>query len=310
MWFSSPQLVLGTSHIGSVLPDALVSRADRRAINGYLDDVHQLGIRVLDLAASYQAGGTERAVGHWLKHSRVREQVKLISKGGHPIPIVQENRLTPRDITADLDASLKRLGTEYIDLYFLHRDHPDADLEALLRCLSSQQRLGKIRAFGVSNWTHDRLRALHTMASQHGFSPPVANSPQFSALSWRSPPWKGCVSLSGQHNLAARDFHRETQTPVFAYSPFGVGKAYETSDNARMQARIAMLATRQGVTNQELMLAYVQSHGFTVSPITASRNLAHLKANQTVLLAGARLSNEDLAFLHADGESAAAGTHA
>lgn len=310
MWFSSPQLVLGTSHIGSVLPDALVSRADRKTINGYLDDVHQLGIRVLDLAASYQAGGTERAVGHWLKASRSREQVKLISKGGHPIPIIQENRLTPRDITADLDASLQRLGTEYIDLYFLHRDHPDADLEALLRCLSGQQRLGKIRAFGVSNWTHERLRALQTMANLHGFSPPVANSPQFSLRSWRSPPWKGCVSLSGQQNQTARDYHRQTQTPVFAYSPFGVGKAYDTPDNTRLQKRIDSLATRLGISTQELMLAYVQSHGFPVSPITASKNLGHLKTNQAVVLAGTRLSNEHLAFLHADGESAAAGTHA
>jgi len=184
-----PRIILGTSSLGSVLPDALVSAGARERGFRYLDEMLQLGCTALDIAASYQIGGTERLIGNWMHARKNRDRLFLITKGGHPYPVVQPHRLTLRALDDDLHASLRRLRTERVELYLLHRDDVDAPLEPIVATLAARHREGKIGAWGVSNWSHERIAALDALARAAGTAL-KASSPHFSLAEWNTPPWR------------------------------------------------------------------------------------------------------------------------
>lgn len=300
-----PELLLGTERLGSVLPQASSSASETETFR-LLDEFLELGLRGFDLAASYQLGGTERLFGHWLSSRKNRERVYLVSKGGHPYPIVRPNRLHPADLTADLHDSLRRLRTEHIDLYLLHRDHPAANLEAIVRTLDEHRRAGKIGAWGVSNWHHDRILQLQNVAQRLAVPGVSVSSPQFSLAEWSSPPWKGCLSISGNAQRIAREFYQRTQLPVLAYSALGRGFFSETPEgrkesylhvaNEAKRSRAEALARNRGVTPAQIAIAYLKSQPFPVSPVVSARSASHLKLNLEAALE-LRLTEADLALL-------------
>jgi len=285
-----PRVILGTSNVGSVAPDALVSTANREAAFRYLDSMLEAGCSAFDIAASYQLGGTERIIGHWLASRRNRARLFLITKGGHPYPIVQPRRLTPKALRADLDDSLRRLQTDQVDLYLLHRDDPGSPLEPILESLVSFQRQGHIKAWGVSNWSHERIAALGALASAAGLPPVAASSPHFSLAEWASVPWKGCVSIAGDANRDARAFYARTQLPVLAWSPLGRGffsgdggkkdqETYAIPANFARRQRAEKLASKYEMTAANIALAYLFSQPFPVFAVVAASTAEKMKNN-------------------------------
>ena len=133
------------------------------------------------------------------------------------------NRVTPEDIAADLDESLRQLGLDTIDLYLLHRDDPDVPVGPIVEALNEHLRGGKIRAFGGSNWTHERIAEANAYAADHGLVPFVASSPQFSLVEQVDEPWPGCISIGGPDNAAARDWYQNNQMAMFAWSSLAGG---------------------------------------------------------------------------------------
>ena len=89
-----PRVVVGTARLGSVLP-APLTRKSTAEVFRTLDALVEAGCSAFDLAASYQLGGTERLVGHWLASRGLRQKLFLVGKGGHPYPGLRPNRLTP-----------------------------------------------------------------------------------------------------------------------------------------------------------------------------------------------------------------------
>ena len=83
-----------------------------------LDEVYAQGITTFDTAENY--GLSEASLGHWLKNRGNREKVVIISKGCHPYD--GRDRVTPEDLQHDIEQSFERLGTDYIDIYLMHRD--------------------------------------------------------------------------------------------------------------------------------------------------------------------------------------------
>lgn len=284
---SVPRIIVGTESIGSVLPDALVTRREREAWLRYLDGVVDAGCTAFDLAASYQLGGTERLFGHWLETRRHRDRLFLIGKGGHPYPILKPNRLSAEDLASDLHASLRRLRIGRLDLYMLHRDHPHANITTLAETLVGFERQGKIAAIGVSNWQHRRVEELVTALATHGATL-AAVSPQFSLAAWTHPPWPGCVSIAGPAGAAARTYYTRAQLPVFAWSPLSRGyfangghepAIYATAANAARRSRAQALAKREACTPTQLALAYVLGQNFPARAIVASRSVDNMKQN-------------------------------
>lgn len=138
------------------------------------------GINLFDTARVYGAwhdvpnamGLCERIMGDYFQKRGNRDKIVLATKGAHPpFDDMSKNRLTRKDIAEDLDASLKDLKTDYADIWFLHRDHPDCDLHELMNALNDQVKAGKIRVLGASNWTVKRIREANKIAEENGWAP-------------------------------------------------------------------------------------------------------------------------------------------
>ncbi|HSC87910.1 MAG TPA: aldo/keto reductase [Polyangiaceae bacterium] len=302
-----PKILVGTERLGSPVAfgrGTVLGRGTDRDAHAWLDEMFAAGARGFDTAASYQMGGSERALGAWLASRGLRSEVFLVTKGGHPYPVVRPNRLGLADIENDLHDSLRRLNTERIDLYLLHRDHPDADLAGLAEAFERYRRQGKIAAWGVSNWHHDRILEFQRVARSCGVAGPSASSPQFSLAEWSTPPWKGCVSISGAAGRQARDFYVRSGLPILAWSALGRGvfsgshevqASYANAANDAKRKRLFELAERRGVAPLALALAYVTQQPFAVHPVVAVGSARHFEANVAAL--DLQLGAHELLFL-------------
>ena len=284
---SLPRIVVGTARMGSVLPDALARGADRATAFAFLDGLLEMGCSAFDLAASYMLGGTERLFGAWMASRRNRDRLFLVTKGGHPYPVLGRHRLGRRALSADLEGSLRRLGVERVDLYLLHKDDETEPLEPILETMTAFVDSGKIAAWGVSNWTLGRLRAISELATAEGLAGISASSPHHSLVRWTRPPWPGSVSIAGDEGAGARAYHEETQLPVLAWSPLGGGffggglhaGPYASAPNEGRRRRAEALGARRGATASQVALAYLFHQPFPVFAVSAARSAEHMKRN-------------------------------
>ena len=142
------------------------------------------GITTFDTADVYANGAAEQVLGDALKGQR-REGLEIFTKVYFPVGERGPNDtgLSRKHIREGIDNSLRRLGTDYVDLYQAHRYDHETPLEETIAAFGDVVRSGKALYIGVSEWTADQLRAGQTLARQAGFSI-VSNQPQYSAL-WR-----------------------------------------------------------------------------------------------------------------------------
>lgn len=308
-----PRVFVGTERMGSVVPDLLASASARERTFRFLDGVAEAGCTAFDLAASYRVGGTERLFGRWMRSRRNRDSLFLSGKGAHPYPVVRPNRLTPRDLERDLDASLRRLGTDRLDLYLVHRDSARVPLGPIADALAGFVRAGKIRAYGVSNFSHERLAELDRLAREAGAAEPVASSPQFSLVEWTRPEWPGCVSISGPANAAARAYYEKSGLVVLAWSPLGRGffggdrsrgAAYESTGNVARRQRVETLGRQLGHTAAQIALGWLFRQPFPVFAVVSSSSVENMKQN--LRAADVRLTEEQAHWLES-GEGPAGG---
>jgi aryl-alcohol dehydrogenase-like predicted oxidoreductase len=275
-----PRVIVGTERLGSVIPGL----GRRTETFRYLDALVEAGCTAFDVAASYQLGGTERMLGAWMRARGNRHRLFFVGKGAHPYPIIRPDRLTARDLQSDLEDSLRRLDTDRIDLYLVHRDSAGAPLEPIAEALGRFVREGKIRAWGVSNWHHARVGALADLANDRGLGRLAASSPQFSVAHWARPEFRGTVSISA--DPYARTFYAKRGMPVLAWSPLGRGflagargGAYDTSANSARRTRLVELAKRRAASPIQIALAWLFSQPFMVYAITSSSSAVHMTEN-------------------------------
>jgi aryl-alcohol dehydrogenase-like predicted oxidoreductase len=166
---ASPRIGLGTSRLG-----ADGTRADAYAL---LDSFLDHGGTLIDTAAVYsdwipgERGRSETVIGEWLSARGTRNRVKLSTKGAHPpIGDMHHGRCDPASIRHDVEQSLRRLRTDRIDLYLLHRDDTRVPVADIFGTLNEFVQRGKILATGVSNWDVSRISQARMLASG-----PVAN---------------------------------------------------------------------------------------------------------------------------------------
>jgi aryl-alcohol dehydrogenase-like predicted oxidoreductase len=302
------RLVQGTMMIGS---------ADLEYSFSLLDSVFEMGCNTFDSAHVYGGGDCERTLGQWINERGIREKVVILDKGAHHN--ADRKRVTPFDITADIHDSLARLKADYIDLYVLHRDDPSVPVGPIVEILNEHQKAGRIRAFGGSNWSHDRIQEANEYARQRGLIPFVASSPQFSLAVKVGDPWGGCVSISGPAHEAARRWYRESGMPVFAWSSLAGGffsgrfnrnnvdqpwedyganvciQSHADEDNFQRLDRATELGQKMGLTAAQIALAWVMHQGMNVFPLVGCRTAQEFKENAEAL--EVKLTPEQLAWL-------------
>jgi aryl-alcohol dehydrogenase-like predicted oxidoreductase len=153
--------------------------ADVTATEAILDDYTAVGGNFIDTADSYAAGRSEIMIGNWMRAKRNRADVVVATKIGKS---ADNPGLSPRAIAASVDASLTRLRTGYIDLLYLHVDDPSVPFEETLLAVDSLISAGKVRAFGGSNHTGNRLIEARIASAQLGVAHMVALQNHYNLL--------------------------------------------------------------------------------------------------------------------------------
>ncbi len=140
------------------------------------------GVNFIDTSDAYAQGRSEEIVGRAVKGER--DRWVLATKVGYPAgsPIAAPADLSRKYVVHEVEQSLRRLGTDYIDLYFLHRDDATTPLSETVHALADLVRHGKIRYFGVSNFRAWRLGEVVRLCDEAGIDRPAASQPQYNAM--------------------------------------------------------------------------------------------------------------------------------
>lgn len=265
----------------------------------------ELGINFFDTANVYAGGTSEAFVGRALKDFARREEIVLATKVHfrmHEGP--NGAGLSRKAITSEIDNSLKRLGTDYVDLYQIHRWDYDTPIEETMEALHDVVKAGKARYIGASAmFAWQFQKALH-VAEKHG--------------------WTRFVTMQNHYNLIYREDEREMlplckaeKIGVIPYSPLAGGRltrdpqekthrsetdevqkqkygATEEADRAIID-QVASLAGKYGVPRVQIALAWLLHKGPVTAPIVGATKISHLEDAAAAL--SVQLKPEELASL-------------
>ena len=168
--------------LGSWLTYGVGVEADKA--RACLDEAFNQGINFIDTANVYGRGAAESFLGEALQ-GRSRDSYVLATKLYFPMSATDRG-LSRAQVEKQLDASLKRLKTDYVDLYQCHRYDWDTPLEETMEALTRAVDSGKTRYIGFSEWPAERIQAAVDLSRERGFTPFVSSQPQYSLL-WRQP---------------------------------------------------------------------------------------------------------------------------
>lgn len=146
-----------------------------------VDLAREQGVNFIDTADVYSKGGSETIVGRCLRADRHR-WVLASKLGNRMSELPNESRYSRKWIVSELEASLRRLDTDYLDIYYLHRDYEGDCLEESLRAIDDLIRSGKIRCFGLSNFRGWRIAEVVRLCERIGMPGPVVCQPYYNLL--------------------------------------------------------------------------------------------------------------------------------
>src|SRR5689334_1711603 len=260
-------------------PWSLDEEASRPLIRRALE----AGINFFDTANVYSAGSSEEIVGRALKEFADRDEIVLATKVHGKMRKGANGRgLSRKAILSEIDHSLRRLGTDYVDLYQIHRWDPHTPIEETLEALHDVVKAGKARYIGASSmYAWQFSKALHT-SERNG--------------------WARFVSMQDHYNLLNREEEREMlplcadqSSAVLPWSPLARGRLtrdwdeatsrsesdefgktlYQPSDRTIVE-RVAALAETRGVPRAQVAVAWLLSKSVVTSPIVGVTKMAHL----------------------------------
>ncbi len=253
---------------------------------------------LIDTAEIYgvpeEYGYSELVIGMWLQERKNREKVVLLSKGCIPntCKALHPNGLdiTPTHIHAAIDGSLNRLQTNYIDLWMLHRDSPTKSIGPIVEALNKEVNLGRIKAFGGSNWSTKRIEEVNAYAKANNLQGFSASSPHFCLALAKEPYWPGAVTTTATDIL----WYEKNSMPLFAWSSTGRGffakgdpnyiedpnlvRVFYNEDNFEKLRRAEVLGKKKGLTRLEIAIAYVSNQEFPVISLVGPENEEQVKS--------------------------------
>jgi aryl-alcohol dehydrogenase-like predicted oxidoreductase len=263
----------------------------------------EVGINFFDTANVYSAGASEEVVGRAIKDLVRREEIVLATKvHGAMSAGPNGHGLSRKAIFQELDASLRRLGTDYVDLYQIHRWDDATPIEETLQALDDVVRAGKVRYLGASSmhaWQFSK--ALH-LAERHG--------------------WARFVSMQNHYNLLYREEEREMTglcrdqgVGMIPWSPLARGRLarsagssqstsrsqtdrfgkslYDASADAdrRVLERVDAVAKARGIPNAQVSLAWLLRQKGVTAPIVGATKMQHV--DEAVAALSVKLSDEE-----------------
>jgi aryl-alcohol dehydrogenase-like predicted oxidoreductase len=300
------ELCLGTMTFGA--------ETDEAGSHEQLDVFIDAGGTLVDTADVYSSGVSEEILGRWLaaRPRDVTERVVLATKGRFATDAGPNgNGLSARHLTRALDASLRRLRVDAIDLYQAHAFDPHTPMEETLRTLDGFVQAGKIRYYGLSNFTGWQLTKAVLTARALGLRQPVTLQPQYSLIvreiEWEVVPaaldlgigllpWSplGGGWLSGKYRRDARPtgetrLGEDPGRGMEAYDRRGSDRTWRVID------AVEQVAENRAISMAEVALAWVNNRPGVTSTILGARTTPQLETN--LRAAGLDLSREEYAAL-------------
>jgi aryl-alcohol dehydrogenase (NADP+) len=265
------------------------------------------GITFFDTADMYSNGKSEEVVGRALKQCTVRDQVVMATKAFYPTGEGPNDRgLSRRHLMDAIDASLRRLGTDYVDLYQIHRFDPETPIEETLEALHDIVKAGKARYIGASSMDAWQFARMLYVADARG--------------------WTRFVSMQNHYNLVYREEEREMMplcreegVGVIPWSPLARGflagnrhkedrgetiraqsddyahRLYYADSDFAIADRVAELAKRRGVKPAQIALAWLLAQRGVTAPIVGASKVTHL--DDAVRAMEIRLDTGEMTFL-------------
>lgn len=265
--------------------------ADEPTSFAILDAFAAAGITTIDTADVYSAfaglagGESESVIGTWMQARGNRDRIQVATKMGL-LPIDGEKGLAPKLIVAGVEASLRRLRTDYIDIQFAHVDDETVPQEAVAEAFDRLVRAGKVRAIGASNFSQARLASALDAAERGGFTGYGVVEPNFSLMAEDSFP------------ASYRRFCAEREIGVLSYyglaGGFLTGKYRKIEDirggsrekwlggyfNPRGEAVLAALdrvAAETGATPPQIAIAWIIATPGITAPIASATSVAQVE---------------------------------
>lgn len=288
------KIVLGTDN-----------QIDAPTMAAMADAFVEAGGNCFDTAFIYSDGRSEELLGEWMAARGIRDELVVLSKGAHP------PECSPAAIASQLDQSLARLQTDYLDLYCLHRDDTNVPIGEWVDALNAEVDAGRIKQFGGSNWTADRVDAFNAHAEAHGKQGFALLSNNFSLARMEDPVWPGCLASSTD---AFRDWHTARNMPLLPWSAQARGffldwensglaatrhgadptdeemqRVWGSDDNMERRRRAMQLADELGVSAIQIALAYVVNQPFPCCALIGPRTPMQLQDS----VAGAQITLSD-----------------
>src|SRR5579875_71067 len=270
-------LCLGTNVLGRTLDEA--------AAFPVLDAYVEAGGNCLDTADVYSAGQSEQIIGSWMKARGNREQVLIATKLGHSMGPGKQG-LSAKYIQEAVEASLRRLQTDYIDLYQAHNDDPETPLEETLQAFDALIRQGKVRVIGASNYSATRLAEALWISQQHGYAryeslQPLYNLVEREAYERELEPLcrEQEIGVIGYYALAAGFLtgkYRPDKPLPESRRAQNVQARYMNERGFRILAEVERVAVRLGATPAQVALAWMMARPGVTAPIASATSVQQL----------------------------------
>lgn len=285
---------------------------DRDASFAMLDAAYEAGVRMIDSAEGYSSwvpgnkgGESEAIIGEWMESRGVRKDMLIGTKTGMGGPAYA---LKPEAVAKALDGSLDRLRTDYVDIYYAHRDDKATPLDEVVSGFQAAIAGGKARELGASNYAPDRLEAVLGEARRQHATPFSVLQPEYNLLHRQD--YEGALQrVAEAHGMAV--------LPYYALaSGFLTGKFHSAADWAGSSRSFALdacaaqggwnvlaamdaVVAETGATHAQVALAWLMSRPGVAAPIasaTKREQLADIVAAASLRLEAAQLSTLDAAL--------------
>ncbi|HEY4223389.1 MAG TPA: aldo/keto reductase family protein, partial [Myxococcota bacterium] len=253
------------------------------------------GVTFFDIADVYARGEAERVMGAVLRQFP-RHELVISSKVFWPMSDdVNDRGLSRKHIVESIDKTLKRVGTDYLDVYFCHRYDEDTPLEETVRAMDDLVRAGKILYWGSSEWSGAQLKSAHSIADKRNQMAPVVEQPQYSLLARkrvddeiRPAAHEAGMGLVVWSPLASGVLTGKYDDGIPAGSRLDridwLRTTFLNEDNRERVKKFGALAGEIGVSRTKLALAWCLSRPGIASVITGATTLAQLQENLGALL--------------------------
>ncbi|RPD47637.1 aldo/keto reductase [Hymenobacter sediminis] len=269
----------------------------------FIQQALELGINFFDTADVYSNGASEEVVGRALRDFAKRDEVVLATKVYNPMgPGPNQRGLSRKHIMSAIDASLKRLGTDYVDLYQIHRWDYDTPIEETLEALHDVVKAGKARYIGASSMYAWQFAQSLYLADKHNWTRFVSMQPHYN-LVYREEeremlplcqdqnigviPWSPLARglLTGGRTKERNETER-AKTDAFGKSLYGRDDDFAVAD------RVTEIAQERGLPNAQIALAWMLSKSVITAPIVGASKPGHLQ--DAVAAVSVKLSEEEI----------------